>query len=61
MAKVAKSITLFEKKKSKISELEFKMIILQKLLRRMQEGGGGLHFTHCPCSMILIIDLNLLL
>jgi hypothetical protein len=40
MAKVAKSITLFEKKKSKISELEFKMIILQKLLRRMQEGGG---------------------
>ncbi len=48
MAKVAKSITLFEKKKNRISELKLKVIMLLELLRRMQEGGG---FAFHPLPM----------
>jgi hypothetical protein len=34
MAKVAKSITLFEKKKFRIDELELKVTMLHELLRK---------------------------
>lgn len=53
MAKVAKSITLFEKKKFRIDELELKVTMLHELLRKMQEGGG---FTLHPLPMFHDFD-----
>jgi hypothetical protein len=41
-------VTLFEKKKSRICELELEMIMHHALLRKMQEGGG---FTLHPLPM----------
>jgi hypothetical protein len=49
VAKVTKFVTLFEKKKSKIGEIELEVTMLQELLRRMQEGGG---FALHPLSML---------
>jgi hypothetical protein len=48
VAKVAKSVILFEKKKSRIDELELKVTMFQELLKRMQEGGV---FTLHPLPM----------
>jgi hypothetical protein len=49
VAKVVKSIFEFEKKKSRISQLDLKLTLLQDLLKLMQEGGG---FGLYPLPMV---------
>ncbi len=42
----------YEKSKLKISRLEFEVIMLQEMLKKMQEGGGFMLYPqpmfHCP-------------
>lgn len=56
MAKVVESIFVFEKKKSKIGQLDLEVIMFHDLLKLMQEGGG---FRLYPLPMLHDPDYKL--
>jgi hypothetical protein len=56
VAKVVDSIVVFERKKSRIGQLEFEVTMFQEMLKKMQEGGGSM--LH-PQMMIHDFDFNI--
>jgi hypothetical protein len=52
VAKLLDFVVMFEKSKSKISQLEFEVTMLQETFKKMKKGGGFMFYPqpmlHCP-------------
>ncbi len=56
MATMANIVVVFEKSKSRIGQLELEVVMLEKMLKKMQVGGGVMVY---PQTMLNDSDLKL--